>query len=434
MFKKLIVIALIVLLIFSINVGVSAEEKLIQDWTSSIIRVVQFDTSGTWLAHGTGFPIGLKQPVEYFITNQHVIDGKGKKVDIRVLLGKDDYVDAKVIVALPIADVAIIKTKDKLYGIDPFIINEENVEVGEFVYALGFPGDAIAASYEDSYKEDVTITKGIIGKDTITKDGIEVYRTDTAINGGNSGGPLLNEAGHVLGINSFGYSSAIKLDINGIVKILYATDILNSRGIKYLSSKDVVALEKEEVVEDNVQVESTPEPKQEATPEPKVESTPAPKVESTPEPVETPVIVQVEDNHKGGINSSVLIAIGIAALLLVISTSLVLLGKKKTYKNRARAFISGAGIITPFEITIKPCLIGREGTLCNIVNSDGSVSRKHASISYKNGQFILVDVSSGGTFLADGTRLEQSKPYILNNGDSFYLVNEDNMYQVSETR
>jgi len=412
------------MLIFTINVSVFAEEKPIADWTSSIVRIVQYDMAGNWLSHGTGFPIGNGEPVSYFITNNHVIDGGGQIVEISVLLGKDDLVDAKIVATLPIADIAIIKTKAPLYGLEPFVLSDvDDIKIGDFTYALGFPGASITDSYADSYSEDVTITKGIIGKKTVQASGVNVYQMDTAISPGNSGGPLLNEQGQVIAINSFGYINLKSADVNGAVLISYVTDLLTSRGIEFLSSNDITPSPVPSVQTATSTTQApTSTPVSQTSAEPEV----IPSAESVNELTSTPVPVKSTNNK------ILIIAIIAGIIILGIIVALIFIIKKKPILPTAS--LSGPGIITPFDISAKPCTIGRDQTMSDIVNTDKKISRQHVSVSYNNGVFTVIDLSSNGTFLADGTRLEKSKPYELKSGDSIYLYSKKNMYKLEQPK
>ena len=92
--------------------------------------------------------------------------------------------------------------------------------------------------------DDVSITRGIISKIS-TQGGRAIYQIDVDINPGNSGGPLVNEHGQVIGINTFGVTTAS--GINGAVQIDELIPILESRGIEYLTSTAEVPKETVEV-------------------------------------------------------------------------------------------------------------------------------------------------------------------------------------------
>jgi serine protease Do len=136
---------------------------------------------------GSGFIISKDG---YIITNNHVVKN-AVKVKI-VTLDKNEYT-AKIIGTDPKTDLALLKVNAKDL---PFIqLGDSNkIEVGEWVLAIGNP-----------FSQDLTVTAGIIsakGRQLGAAEYEDFLQTDAAINQGNSGGPLINMMGKVVGINS----------------------------------------------------------------------------------------------------------------------------------------------------------------------------------------------------------------------------------------
>jgi serine protease Do len=155
----------------------------------------------------------------YIVTNNHVVAGAD---ELTVTLSDRKTYTAKVIGADPSYDLAVIKIDAKnlpfmLYG------NSNDVKIGQWVLALGYPLNL-----------DATVTAGIISAKSRTLGlnhdvtggssmAVESFlQTDAAVNPGNSGGPLINTNGQLIGINSAiasptgyynGYSYAIPVDI-----------------------------------------------------------------------------------------------------------------------------------------------------------------------------------------------------------------------------
>ncbi len=127
----------------------------------------------------------------YIITNNHVVKD-AIKVTIMTIDGKK--YTAKIIGTDSKTDLALLKIKGKNH---PYIElgDSKSAQVGEWVLAIGNP-----------FNQDLTVTAGIIsakGRRTIGATDYEDYiQTDAAINRGNSGGPLINMKGKVIGINS----------------------------------------------------------------------------------------------------------------------------------------------------------------------------------------------------------------------------------------
>jgi len=142
----------------------------------------------------------------YVITNNHVVEDTSKIV---VILADGTELPAEIVGADPFSDIAVLKAQ----GEPPAVAalgNSDNLRPGETVIAIGSPlGD---------FKNTVTV--GVV---SATERSIEVsqnrlmeglIQTDAAINQGNSGGPLVNLAGEVIGINTLivrggGYGSAV---------------------------------------------------------------------------------------------------------------------------------------------------------------------------------------------------------------------------------
>jgi len=136
---------------------------------------------------GSGFFISKDG---YIITNNHVVDN-AIKVKIKTI--DDNEYTAKIIGTDPKTDLALLKIKANNL---PYIeLGDSNkVEVGEWVLAIGNP-----------LNQDLTVTSGIIsakGRQLGLADYEDFLQTDAAINRGNSGGPLINMEGKVIGINS----------------------------------------------------------------------------------------------------------------------------------------------------------------------------------------------------------------------------------------
>lgn len=149
---------------------------------------------------GTGFILNGDGMIA---TNQHVISGADK---LTVILSDGRELSAHEVNSDPDTDLAIIRLDDeiKLPGIVT-VGNSDDIIVGEQVVAIGSPVSRNFAG---------TVTSGIIsGKDRAVYIGgtrINYLQTDAAINEGNSGGPLFNAKGEVIGINTAKMSEDIQ--------------------------------------------------------------------------------------------------------------------------------------------------------------------------------------------------------------------------------
>jgi putative serine protease PepD len=144
---------------------------------------------------GSGFVI---DPRGYLLTNYHVVQGAET---IEVVLGDRSRYPAKYIGADQHNDVALLKIEPKTALASLSLADSDNLQVGQEVLAIGNP-----------FGFSSTLTTGVIsalGRTVQTGDNTyidEAIQTDAAINRGNSGGPLLNSRGEVIGINTAIYT------------------------------------------------------------------------------------------------------------------------------------------------------------------------------------------------------------------------------------
>lgn len=133
-------------------------------------------------------------PQGYIVTNNHVVDGYQS---LEVIYADGSKAPAKLIGTDQYADVAVIKVDGQVPAVAQ-LGDSNNVRIGETVIAIG--------SALGDFKN--TVTQGVIsaiGRSLDTGDGFSLenmLQTDAAINHGNSGGPLINLAGQVIGINT----------------------------------------------------------------------------------------------------------------------------------------------------------------------------------------------------------------------------------------
>ena len=149
---------------------------------------------------GSGFVYKTDDKYGYVLTNHHVIDGASK---ITLIRSDDKEIEGTVLGSDVYLDLAVVRiNKDEV--IDKAVITtSENSKVGDTVFTIGSPL---------GYEYRGTVTDGILsGKDRMVSVSIsgntndyvmKVLQTNAAVNPGNSGGPLLNASGEVIGIIS----------------------------------------------------------------------------------------------------------------------------------------------------------------------------------------------------------------------------------------
>ena len=148
---------------------------------------------------GTGFVISGKDGL--ILTNKHVVSDE--EAEYTVVSNDGDKYDAEVLARDPFNDMAILKIDDPDFNLPEVKLGDsDNLKIGQTVIAIG---NALG-----EYRN--TVTKGVIsgisrrivaGDITGRSEVLEnVIQTDAAINLGNSGGPLINISGQVIGINT----------------------------------------------------------------------------------------------------------------------------------------------------------------------------------------------------------------------------------------
>ena len=185
------------------------------------------DNSGSMTGVGTGI---IMREDGYIVTNAHVIYdseygcGEATSVEIRMSDEETTY-DAKVVAYDIETDLAVLKVDQTGLTAAEFG-DSDQCQVGDAVVAIGNP---LGLELQN------TVTCGIISalnrKVTINDKTMTLIQTDTAINNGNSGGPLINSSGQVIGINSAKMSSSVSSSGATIEGIGFAIPMTEAREI-----------------------------------------------------------------------------------------------------------------------------------------------------------------------------------------------------------
>lgn len=264
-------IMMLLALVFGLNMAalsVSAEKNMAQGSAGGnttaadqacrgVVRVCSI--LGTAVSTGSGFGVGaVGEETDIFITNWHVVAdvNTGKISDeVYILLDNEAVkrdaatsklnMDSSRMVKCKVLrttegypDYAVLQAERKIEGHEALpLLPSEEAKRGESVYALGFPASSDVANgntYCASQIEDVTVTKGAISRFTElkTSGNTMVVQHDAHINHGNSGGPLVNEQGVVVGINTYGFGD-VEMEHSAAVYIDYAMEALDELGISY---------------------------------------------------------------------------------------------------------------------------------------------------------------------------------------------------------
>lgn len=342
---------------------------------------------------GTGFFVGEagKDP-QYIVTNCHVVEEfilAGKALgggELHVRFDKDDEAEAYLVDYDAEKDVAILRLAEatgKRVSLQMRVPQEDSL--GSEAYAVGYPAaaDLTVTAVNSFSQKDATVTTGSISRFlTESGTGRKLIQTDASLGGGNSGGPLIDGSGAVIGINTAGS----KLDSN----LFYAVSV----------SEVLPLLDK-----NSIPYSLAPE-------------------------------------TKSGGSTMLYVGIGAAAVAVIAILAVVLIKKKKAPAAPGNQKAKGTPILRSMapqhggmvvQLHGQPVQIGRDGAVCRLVYQDGTpgVSGRHCQVSFEQGQFVLTDLNSTyGTFLSNGQRVAPNSPVTLPPKSSFYLGDADNTVYV----
>lgn len=183
--------------------------SLYQESMKSVVSILTFE-NGKSSSIGSGFIYAQDGIYQYIITNHHVVEDMKEfkiisytgQVKVATLLGSDKIFDVALLRCRIFDDVKVASFPNEDYRLI------DNPHVGDEVYAIGNPG---------SLENYGTLSKGIISgvdrdcfsKTSTFENADYSIQIDVTLNPGNSGGPLFNSNGEVIGINTY------KLDIVG---------------------------------------------------------------------------------------------------------------------------------------------------------------------------------------------------------------------------
>lgn len=437
--RKWIVLTFVLLLTLSlVPMSAGAENNPVADARDGVVRIVfSYTLDGeSYSQLGTGFFVGEEgKPVEFILTNAHVVTASdpitgeilGYADEVEAVF--DDYdtdstVTAKVIKVFNNGvDLAVLRLEAPTTLRKPLkLLSAETVDIMETVYALGFPGIADDSSgVINSTVQDVTITGGSITREQYLDGDVKYLQIDAVISSGNSGGPLVDENGNVVGINSQVAVPDVGTGLGYALCIDYAIEYLETMGYPYAEGQETIGVT----------------PGSDATVPAEAETEPAPDM---------------------GLPWHVFAAIGVAAVAII--TLAILLGIKSKKKAPPEPIAEPVGSTMPVRpqksagadrgrqiVNIGPgsalggkaysvrgrVVIGRDSKKCQVVfpAKTPGVSSVHCAAQEIAEGVVITDLgSSYGTFLENGTKLEPNKPYTIATGEAFYLASKDNGFRV----
>ena len=181
-----------------------AMEDAIDKVFDAVLCIEVMSDDGSIISSGTGFVYAKDDKYGYVLTNAHVVSGAK---NVQGVLSNNNTAELTILGSDTYTDLAVLRMDVKNVLQVASIGTSQNTKVGNTVFTVGSP---MGSSYAG------TVTKGILsGKDRLIETSssstsaltgesyiVKVLQTDAAISPGNSGGPLVNLAGDVIGINS----------------------------------------------------------------------------------------------------------------------------------------------------------------------------------------------------------------------------------------
>lgn len=406
----------------------NASLKLVDPATSTILDSAELGAE-FWFGSGSGFFVGKTgEAPQYIVTNHHVVKsyidaGEGgeyasyagmynglevyyyaSSCEMRIYYDENDY-DVAYIDCYgdqEKVDLAVLRLRnptDKRTALPIGSVSEDNI--GDTVYTVGYPGNA-DNDYTSASKyglNDSSIHKGSIVRIVMDDKGVERISIDATIQHGNSGGPLVNENGMVIGVNTnvrsrSPYDGQVEADYYSL-SAATLTDFLNKNSIPY-------------------------------------------------------------EQASGSAGLLICVIVGIVVVAAIVVAVVVIMKKKKAAPANAAAaqpaaavpvqavptpapapacqIIGVAGLHSGKAYAVKNVItIGRNNSQCEIsfpVNTQG-ISGVHCQIMKQGNGYAIVDKgSSYGTFLGNGQKLQPEAPTNIGSGEYFYLGSRDQLFQI----
>ena len=177
--------------------------------------------SGEWTGNGSGIIISKSG---YIVTNHHVIkDADDIEVEF-IIDGEVKKFNAEIVQVDKTNDLAVIKIFDMSFdGLDdlPYNFKTRSSDVGTKVYAFGYPKALTGMGKE------IKLTDGIISSKSGFDGDITTYQITAPIQGGNSGGPLFDDKGNFIGINSSGLRADVADNVGYTIKSSYVMNLID---------------------------------------------------------------------------------------------------------------------------------------------------------------------------------------------------------------
>ena len=184
-----------------VSQGVAVVEKVADSVVSITTETAHYDWFGRQaISSGAGSGVIISED-GYILTNNHVIDGADS---VYVTTTDDKEYEANVVATEPDADLALLKVANVTSLRAAELGDANDLRVGQDVYAIGnalgqYPNSVTKGIVSGLGRPITAVSSGLRGN---LQEFEDLIQTDAAINSGNSGGPLVNADGKVIGINT----------------------------------------------------------------------------------------------------------------------------------------------------------------------------------------------------------------------------------------
>lgn len=183
--------------------------------------IIQTEESKPQAWTGTGYAIGNG----YIATNYHVA-GEAKTISVKGIKGDmNTGYTAEMVASDKTNDIAILRITDpnfKGFGTIPYAVQQRMADVGEDVFVLGYP-------LTQALGNEIKLTNGIISSRTGFQGDISTYQMSAPVQPGNSGGPMFDSKGNVIGIVVAGVHGAE--NVGYAIKTSYLKILIESVGL-----------------------------------------------------------------------------------------------------------------------------------------------------------------------------------------------------------
>lgn len=407
------------------------------------------------------------------------------RLEYAVIVERDVTIGATLITSSEEMDFAILKLDQPIQTRKYLPLRDSStVKAAEPVYSVGFPDYYDKQNYDNNYRpEDVTIKNGIVtkpqalteyyaGEDYFHFKG-EAISTNCELSGGDSGGPMVDQDGNVIGVAISGVQAGLSEQFYHASAVSQIIRTCDSLGIEYHLAGETAAAE---------------EPTEAATEAPATVATEAPATEApateAPAPTEAPTPTEAPAPAPQPEPSPLMPILIVAAVVVAIAVVVVIIVMTKSKKKPAPEPVAvgggntggfqtgpvkpaytapiapaGAGETTVLSsdagettvlsrnvnggtlirkrgnetitINAERFVIGRERKTSNYCISDNSsISRSHVTLTVRNGVTYLTDMGGANGTFVNGVKAMPKQEIALKNGDKVTLADEEFEYRI----